>query len=44
MRVLLDDALPAHQREPKLMCLEGTRVEVINDVMYWIAECRGGML
>lgn len=44
MRVLLDDALPAHQREPKLMCLEGTRVEVINDVMYWITECRGGML
>ncbi|KAK0458658.1 uncharacterized protein EV420DRAFT_369514 [Desarmillaria tabescens] len=42
--ILRDDVLPAHQRKPKLMCLEGTRVEVINDVMHWISECRGSML
>lgn len=42
--VRLHEVLPARQQKPKLMCLKGTRVEVINDLIYWIAECRGGML
>ncbi|KAK0502044.1 hypothetical protein EDD18DRAFT_679799 [Armillaria luteobubalina] len=41
---LLLSLRPPAQLHPRSACLQGTRVQIINDVMDWIADCSGGML
>ncbi|SJL14640.1 uncharacterized protein ARMOST_18105 [Armillaria ostoyae] len=35
---------PPAELGPKLKCTQGTRVETINTMMSWIAQCKGGMM
>ncbi|PBK81364.1 hypothetical protein ARMGADRAFT_976527, partial [Armillaria gallica] len=44
MHQLLQDLRPFVSLRPKSKCMEGTRIETINYLMDWIAECNGGML
>ncbi|KAK0452864.1 uncharacterized protein EV420DRAFT_626870 [Desarmillaria tabescens] len=44
MRDRLQDLRPPQELGPKSRCMPGTRVETINAMMSWIAQCNGGTM
>ncbi|PBK88966.1 hypothetical protein ARMGADRAFT_1084071, partial [Armillaria gallica] len=44
MQELLRDLCPPTVLKAKSKCMEGTRTEIINDLMSWITQCSGGVL